>query len=101
MLIVILMTLGGIFFLDSLTPNMQGPSSVEYCTEKCGNNDYSSSVNDTRINTVRCNCVLEVVTDVDIFGAKGKVDFLIYYFDSEDDKNLTRFEVIKRLKALG
>jgi len=72
-------------------------SALEFCTEKCGEFDYFSSVNNTDYNYIECECVSKIIYGDGKYSSVAKVDSIIYYFDSETLSEISDKEVKNRI----
>ena len=76
----------------------EGELATDFCTEKCGDLDYYSSLNNSQYNFIRCECVTGFRDSYGYGGARyPKVEER--YYDSQTLEKITKEEVEGRIQS--
>lgn len=87
--------------IDNMSELKEGKASLDFCSGKCQHYEVLTSNNNTEYKFIRCECLLEVKIDAHpISGARTKIQTVSYYFDSVSLQNITKKEVIDRIKTI-
>ncbi len=78
----------------------EGSLSVEFCTEKCGDLDYLSSINNTKYQFISCECVVGIKLGDGKYSSVASVKSVEYFFDSETFEETTKKDILKKINEI-
>jgi len=73
----------------------QGEIAEDFCIDKCGDNNYYTSYNNSDYNFIKCSCV-ESAQSIGVFGGIH-VQSTSFYFDSQTLEEISKEEVLVRI----
>ena len=74
----------------------EGELATDFCTEKCGDLDYYSSLNNSKYNFIKCECVTGF-KDSYGYGGGRYPEVEERYYDSQTFEKITKEDIDERI----